>query len=157
MRDLGRIEHFVAGAVGPPGARTFYLEIDPGTGPEWYVAEKEQVAMLAAAALEMLEERGLPAAPPGPDLTPPGEPSYRLGRIGIGLEGDLASLELHPTDPGDGEPVTFLVTGRLLEAMARRAVVVVAAGRPPCRVCGLPKDEAGHACPASNGDLRRRR
>jgi len=32
---------------------------------------------------------------------------------------------------------------------------VVAAGRPPCPLCGLPLDPDGHVCPRQNGYRRR--
>jgi uncharacterized repeat protein (TIGR03847 family) len=61
---------------------------------------------------------------------------------------------VHPADGEDAEPVSFTVDPAGLDSMARRAVEVVAAGRPSCPWCGLPKDPEGHVCPSSNGDLR---
>ena len=154
MRSLGLITHFAAGAVGPPGRRLFLIEIDPGTGVEWYAAEKEQVGMLATTALELLEAIDAPTIGPGSDIGAPDTPVFRIGRIALGIEDDLAVIELHPTEAIEGDPVSFQVTLAVLEAMARRAAAAVASGRPPCPMCGLPEDPANHACPASNGDLR---
>jgi uncharacterized repeat protein (TIGR03847 family) len=39
-------------------------------------------------------------------------------------------------------------------AFIARAERVVAAGRPPCPLCGLPLDPAGHICPRQNGYRR---
>jgi len=39
-------------------------------------------------------------------------------------------------------------------AFARRSLVVVAAGRPPCPFCGGPLDPTGHICPRANGYRR---
>jgi uncharacterized repeat protein (TIGR03847 family) len=36
-------------------------------------------------------------------------------------------------------------------AFSRRALQVVSQGRPPCPLCGLPLDPAGHVCPRQNG------
>ena len=33
----------------------------------------------------------------------------------------------------------------------RAAEALVAAGRPPCPICGQPLDPDGHVCPRSNG------
>ena len=53
-------------------------------------------------------------------------------------------------DPdGPGRPAS-----RLARAFARRAVAVVAAGRPPCPFCGQPLDPDGHICPRANGYRR---
>jgi uncharacterized repeat protein (TIGR03847 family) len=38
-------------------------------------------------------------------------------------------------------------------AFAKRALRVVAAGRPPCPLCGNPLDAEGHICPRQNGHL----
>jgi uncharacterized repeat protein (TIGR03847 family) len=152
MRSLGRVTRFVAGAHGPPGRRTFYLEADG----EWFVLEKQQVAALAARSLELARQLGVPEGKPGPQLGEPGDPAFRVAEIGIGIEDDEAVIVLSPNEASDEEPVAFTVAAAQLEPMARRALAVVAAGRPACRFCGLPMDPEGHACPASNGDLRHR-
>ena len=112
----------------------------------------EQAAAMATRSLELLREAGVGLPDIGPDLGEPGEPTFRVGEIGIGVEGEHAIVALSPTDEVPG--VTFQVTLLRLGAMARRAGEVVAAGRPPCRLCGRPLDPDGHVCPTSNGDLR---
>lgn len=154
MRSLGSIDHFVAGAVGEPGRRTFFFEVEGSAGLEWFLCEKQQVAELAERSIAILRGAGRAVPEPGPDLGIPGEPTFRVGEIGLGMDRDAAVVVLSPTD-GDDEPVAFRVTPERLGAMAARAVLVVGAGRPPCRFCGLPLDPSGHTCPASNGDLRR--
>jgi uncharacterized repeat protein (TIGR03847 family) len=166
MRSLGRLTHFAAGAAGPPGRRTFYLEIEGAAGREWFLVEKEQVAALATHGLETLgrpaDPAGAPQSPPGP----PGEPTFRVGDIGLGAEAGEVLVLLSPAEPAadpgraappaPAEPVAFSVETGVFVAMARAALALVAAGRPRCRLCGLPQDPDGHACPGGNGDLRRR-
>ena len=157
MRSLGRVDRVAAGAVGPPGRRTFYLEVVGPAGTEWFVVEKEQLATLAAHGLELIGEppEASPASTPSP--APQGEPSFRVGEIGLGAdEGEMVVL-LSPTEEtGTAEPVAFTVGAADFAAMARLALAVVAAGRPVCRLCGHPMDPEGHSCPGGNGDLRRR-
>ena len=43
------------------------------------------------------------------------------------------------------------ITAGAARAFAQRALAVVAAGRPPCPLCGLPLDADGHVCPRQNG------
>lgn len=154
MRSLGRVGHLAAGAVGPPGKRTFYLEVDGPDGREWFHVEKEQVAALGAHGLQLLGEVSGTVPEPASSLDPPGQPTFRVGEIGLGSDGDDVVVLLSPVE--DGEPVAFTVSSTAFAAMARRALAVVAAGRPPCRLCGLPQDPDGHACPGGNGDLRHR-
>ena len=64
----------------------------------------------------------------------------------------LAAFEGTADDDDDG-PDTLRV--RLSADVARefvtRALAVVAAGRPPCPLCGQPLDPQGHICPRRNG------
>jgi uncharacterized repeat protein (TIGR03847 family) len=153
MRALGRVEHFAAGAVGEPGRRTFLLEVLTEGEFEWFLLEKQQVAALAERSIAALRAAGVPLPEAGPDVGEPGEPSFRVAEIGIGIEEDEAMILLSPTEE-DVDGVAFSVSLEGLGAMAVRAAEVVGAGRPPCRFCGLPLDLAGHTCPGSNGDLR---
>jgi uncharacterized repeat protein (TIGR03847 family) len=155
MRDLGVTDHLVAGAVGEPGRRTFFIEIGGEAGTEWFLVEKQQVAAFAEQALAMCREMGIPPQEPGSGLGVPGEPTFRVGEIGIGTAGEHVVVMLSPIDDDPSEPVAASVPPERLDAMARRALETVAAGRPTCRFCGLPVDPEGHTCPISNGDLRR--
>ena len=54
---------------------------------------------------------------------------------------------------------TFLVDVCLEEeeiaALSVRGAEAVAAGRPPCPLCGQPLDPEGHTCPRLNGHRER--
>ena len=154
MRSLGRVRRIAAGAMGPPGKRTFFLDIDSDGGPEWFLLEKEQLSALAAHGLELLGREASPAAPAGAIPAPAGDPTFRVAEIGLGAEEGEVVVLLSPD--GESEPVAFTVAAEAFTDMARRALAVVAAGRPRCRLCGLPLDPEGHACPGGNGDRRRR-
>ena len=154
MRSLGRVRRIAAGAMGPPGKRTFFLDIDSDGGPEWFLLEKEQLSALAAHGLELLGREASPAAPAGAITAPAGDPTFRVAEIGLGAEEGEMVVLLSPD--GESEPVAFTVAAEAFVEMARRALAVVAAGRPRCRLCGLPIDPEGHACPGGNGDRRRR-
>lgn len=43
------------------------------------------------------------------------------------------------------------LTGTMARAFVKRALSIVASGRPSCPFCGLPIDPAGHLCPRANG------
>ena len=58
-------------------------------------------------------------------------------------------------DDEEGPPLLRVrLTGAMARAFAKRALLVVAAGRPPCPFCGLPMDADGHICPRANGYRR---
>ena len=152
MRSFGPIERFAAGAVGRPGARTFYLEVDTGDHREWFLLEKVQVAALAERILDLMRPMGIAPQPAGPTLGAALEPTFRVGEIGVGTDIEGLVIVLQSTE--DDEPVGFTLSAEQADAAARRALEVVGAGRPPCQLCGRPVDPAGHTCPATNGDLR---
>ena len=54
--------------------------------------------------------------------------------------------------PEDGPGVLRVrITAAAARAFTRRALQLVSQGRPPCPLCGLPLDAAGHICPRQNG------
>ncbi|MEO8570152.1 MAG: DUF3090 domain-containing protein [Chloroflexota bacterium] len=96
-------ERFVAGTVGRPGDRTFFLQAREGSRVVSIVLEKAQVVVLAdrlADLLSELERRGVPApagaaetAPVAPDadtgpLDEPLNEAFRAGSLTLGWDGD---------------------------------------------------------------------
>ncbi|HTW20610.1 MAG TPA: DUF3090 family protein [Mycobacteriales bacterium] len=173
-------DRFVAGTVGQPGERTFYLQAT-GHGRTISVAlEKLQVSALAERLDELLDEvrrrQGaasvVPAVPPPQleDVEPlevPVEEEFRVGTLALAWDEDDALViieaqsdrgeEDEDVAPSDVETNADMLRVRLSPAVARafakRALRVVAAGRPPCPLCGNPLDPEGHICPRQNGHL----
>lgn len=192
-------ERFVAGTVGPPGERTFYLQARGGGRVTSVALEKQQVALLAERMDQLLDEvvrrtRGattVPATAPveladSDPLDTPVEEEFRVASLTLSWDSadervvvaagsvdpdaddgddvddaDDADDAAGPAAPGladvHPEPVllTVRITGAMAREFARRAMVVVAAGRPLCPFCALPLDPAGHVCPRANGYRRR--
>ena len=173
-------ERFVAGTVGRPGERTFFLQAREGSRIVSIVLEKAQVAVLAdrlADLLSELERRGVPAVAETPpiasdaDTGPLDEPineAFRAGSLTLGWDGDdeLVLVEaraqsedgegIDPDDDDDeDEDGPDLLRVRMSADVARsfvaRAARIVASGRPPCPLCGAPLDPQGHICPRRNG------
>ena len=65
---------------------------------------------------------------------------------------DARAIEraLRAVDEEEGYVARIYATRPQVRAMAARGAVVVTAGRPPCDLCGLPMDPAGHRCPRWN-------
>jgi uncharacterized repeat protein (TIGR03847 family) len=174
-------ERFVAGTVGQPGQRTFYLQAT-GSGRTVSVAlEKLQVSALAERLDELLDEvrrrqggdSAVPAvAPPQlEDVAPldaPIEEEFRVGTLALAWddEENLVIIEaqslVEDADETAGAAADIDTNADMLRvrlspavarAFAKRALRVVAAGRPPCPLCGNPLDAEGHICPRRNGHL----
>ena len=178
LHDFDPPDRFVAGTVGEPGERTFYLQASGGGRLVSVSLEKVQVAALAEKIDELLDEvrrRQGEESPVPPstsreleDVAPldtPIEEEFRVGTLALAWDGDTSSILIEaqsivPEEEGS-EPVEGAeFTGDMLRvrlsplaarAFARRAQRVVAAGRPPCPLCGNPLDPQGHVCPRQNG------
>ncbi|MBV9096532.1 MAG: DUF3090 domain-containing protein [Frankiaceae bacterium] len=169
-------ERFVAGTVGQPGERTFFLQAS-GNGRLVSVAlEKVQVAALAEKLDELLDEvrrrQGSDSVVPAAatidfeDVAPlatPVEEEFRVGTLALAWDDDTGQVIVEAqsaTPEGESEAETTEFAGDLLRvrispeaarAFSKRAQRVVAAGRPPCPLCGNPLDAEGHVCPRQNG------
>lgn len=172
-------ERFVAGTIGLPGDRTFFLQARDGSRVVSVVMEKVQVAVLAERLGELvaeLERRGVPQAAIGEvavpdDSAPLDEPlneAFRAGSLTLGWDGGAGRVLVEARaqsedgevidpdeDDDDDEDGPDLLRVRMSLDAARsfvaRAGRVVAAGRPPCPLCGNPLDPQGHICPRQNG------
>jgi uncharacterized repeat protein (TIGR03847 family) len=171
-------DRFVAGTVGAPGSRTFFLQARDGTRIVSVALEKVQVAALAQRLgdlLEELETRGVEGAEDIPGivgdtaaLDEPINEAFRVGTLSIGWDtGEelivLEARELTGEDDEDEDEafadddeegpdlMRVTITPNDARDFIARALRVVAAGRPPCPLCGQPLDPQGHLCPRRNG------
>lgn len=172
-------DRFVAGTVGEPGNRTFFLQAREGARLVSVSLEKVQVAVLAERLVDLLAEldrRGVVAAAAAPaepdaDVAPLDEPlseAFRAGSLTLGwdtvaerilLEARSLDEDGEPTDPDDDDDddedgpdlLRVRITAGAAQAFVARAARIVAAGRLPCPLCGTPLDPQGHICPRRNG------
>jgi uncharacterized repeat protein (TIGR03847 family) len=167
-------ERFVAGTVGEPGDRTFYLQASGNGRTVSVVLEKLQVRVLAERLEDLLDAVQTSAAETGvlDDTAPldvPVEEEFRVGSMGLAWDADtercvVEALAQYDEDEDEVEPLSDVEEGPdalrvrlpmpMARAFVRRALRVVAAGRPPCPLCGLPLDPTGHVCPRQNGHRR---
>ena len=182
-------ERFVAGTVGPPGERAFFLQARGGGRLVSVGLEKVQVSLLAEKLDELLGEAhrrfGLVLPEGGPDsdnepLEAPVDEEFRVGTLGLAFdvesatvvieaiaigeadeeetaealledEEDAEVVEEDEEDTADLDRLRVRLTPAETRAFIDRARRVVAAGRPPCPLCGQPLDPSGHLCPRHNG------
>jgi uncharacterized repeat protein (TIGR03847 family) len=169
--DFDTPDRFVAGVVGEPGARAFYLQARQGGALVSVGLEKTQVAALAGRMSELLDTvEGLSGELPAGvarDDQPLEEPTVELFRVGaMALAWDATAaqivieaqpLSLDSEAPDAAELVVAaadLLRVRVEPARARdfirRAAALVAAGRPTCPFCGQPLEPTGHFCPRTS-------
>lgn len=156
--DFGDVERFVVAAIGEPGSRLFVFQLRSGTRLATLKVEKQQVAALARALGSLLDDAARPGHPSEDvELETPADPDWPIGSIGLGYDADddrvhLLLEELVAPDQPPGRRIRCRLTREQAAGTAIRATVLVESGRPPCPLCDLPIDPAGHACPKLNGN-----
>ena len=172
-------DRFVAGTVGQPGNRTFYLQAVHDARVVSVVLEKQQVAVLAerigALLVEVNRRFGTPLPPEGSDvedlspLVTPVDAEFRVGTMGLGWDSEAqtvvvellavtetefdASVVLDDAEEGP-DAVRVFLTPESARQFANRSAQVISAGRPPCPLCSEPLDAEGHICVRTNGYRR---
>lgn len=176
-------DRFVAGTIGEPGERTFFLQAREGRRIVSVALEKVQVAVLAerlGALLDELDVRGIAEKESTADaelqdddaaadsLEEPLNEAFRAGSLTLGWDGgservlvearaqdaDGEAIDPDEDDDEDDEGPDLLrvrMTASAARSFVAGATQVVAAGRPPCPLCGAPLDPRGHICPRRNG------
>jgi uncharacterized repeat protein (TIGR03847 family) len=91
-------------------------------------------------------------------ISPPVEPLFRVGEIGLGYDQtrDLVVLSVRELLTEESEPdsaavIRFWCTRDQVRMMARWGAEVIQRGRPICPQCGAPMEPEGHFCPKKNG------
>jgi uncharacterized repeat protein (TIGR03847 family) len=174
-------DRFVAGTVGEPGERSFYLQAVEDSRTVSVLLEKQQVTVLAeritallseiarrfgADVVDDVDEELVDSEP----LAVPLEEEFRVGTMGLGWDADSRSIViellafteeevdesvvLDDTEEGPDAVRVFLSPVQA-RAFTTRAERVISAGRPPCPLCAEPLDPKGHICPRQNGYHRR--
>lgn len=161
--------HFTAGAIGEPGKRTFFIEAGDEHGLTSVKCEKQHVQALAGFLATAMEDLPTPDfVPVPPELKADGEPQFVAGQIAVGTEeGDrgfvvmveelvVSDDEVDPLledlglDQEMGSRLRVHISLEQASAFLEGARELMEGGRPPCRLCGFPKDPEGHACPRLN-------
>ena len=144
-------DRFLAGTVGEPGDRSFYLQARKGGALISVALEKVQVAALAQRLDDLLDAVDAPAQPEAADELPLEEPVVELFRVGaMALAWDASKeavvIEAQtPTDdgeyaelPDDAEEGPDLLRVRIDAPSARAFVSITSSALEitvPCRCC----------------------
>jgi uncharacterized repeat protein (TIGR03847 family) len=177
MRQLflfQRPSRFVAGTVGTPGERTFYLQAIDGNRIVSVGLEKQQVVILADRLEQLLDEivartgTALPAGDTDNDaLAQPVDEEFRVAAMGLAWDGVAGLVIIEAQAPVESpeeaeetlledveegpDALRVLIEARDARSFVERARKLVSAGRPPCPLCSQPLDPAGHVCARLNG------
>jgi uncharacterized repeat protein (TIGR03847 family) len=177
--EFNPVERFVAGTVGVPGERTFFIQARTGSRVVSVVVDKSQVIALGERTKIMLREikksdptvvirtNEVDDAP----LEQPIFEEFRAGVIAMAWDAENSVIvyelrEMTTSDENDEEEVIFdekdltvdvlrvHVSPSQASAFSKRCISLANAGRTPCPFCAIPIDPSGHLCPRSNGYRR---
>jgi uncharacterized repeat protein (TIGR03847 family) len=91
-------------------------------------------------------------------ITPPVDPLFRAGEMGVGYDADrdmlvimLREVVVEDGDPQEAAEVRFWCTRAQVRHLADWGREVINRGRPLCPQCGQPMEPEGHFCPKKNG------
>lgn len=105
-------DRFVAGAVGQPGQRTFFLQAVKGGQVVSVALEKTQVAVLAerlATLLLALRQRGVEIGEerfaPTPALAEPIVEEFRVGTLTLGWDSDTERVVIEAREMGSDDEI----------------------------------------------------
>jgi len=168
--DLNPLEHITVDAIGQPGNRVFYIQGWRETDPQavTIIIEKVQLQSLSLGAEQILAELikqkpdlTLPLVEVDPEkmrISPPVDPLFRAGEIGLGYDADrdlvvimAREVVLDGGDPEEAAEVRFWCTRLQIQRLSEWSKDVINRGRPLCPQCGQPMEPEGHFCPKKNG------
>ena len=166
--DLQPVTHITTDALGQPGKRVFYLQGWQEERTITLIVEKIQIQSLAVGLEQFLTEinEKYPELPEASAdyveekmrISPPVDPLFRVGELGLGYDSDndlvvLVTRELLPEseEAEEASVVRFWCTRSQIRAMCHWGMEIASRGRPLCPQCGEPMDPEGHFCPKRNG------
>ena len=177
--EFNPVERFVAGTVGAPGERTFFIQARTGPRVVSVVVDKSQVIALGERTKIMLREikKSDPTVIIKSDqvddapLEQPIFEEFRAGVIAMAWDAQNGVIvyelrEITSAEENSDEDVIFdenelsvdllrvHVSPSQAAAFSKRCLTLANAGRVPCPFCGIPIDPNGHLCPRSNGYRR---
>jgi uncharacterized repeat protein (TIGR03847 family) len=158
----------VAGTIGEPGERAFFIQARSNARVISVALEKAQVQAIANRIELIIAEvrKSNPllsvATLPTDDapLETPVDEEFQVGAISLAwneLE-QLITFELYELEDDEqdeeGQVLEINFSVGMALAFAQRSKALVNAGRLPCPFCGIPIDPRGHLCPRANGYRR---
>ena len=166
--DFDAPDHCTVGVLGEVGHRLFLFYCRQGLVETTVKVEKQQMAVLASYLGRIVKELGRPGHLPE-DLEFYGTEEFEwvVGTIGVSYDEELDRIvvvleemgagadedddEVEDDEADGGHVLRVALSREQAAAFAIHATRLVEAGRPPCPLCALPLDPAGHDCPRTNG------
>ena len=166
--SFSKPDRCVAGTIGQPGERAFYIQVRSENRIVSVALEKAQVLAIATRLEQMVAEVRKtnpliliePLAKDDAPLDTPVDEEFQVGAISLAWDEkeQLMCFEMFEVEDDESEvEISVLevnITLSMAIAFVNRSKALVNAGRTPCPFCGIPIDPRGHLCPRANGYRR---
>lgn len=159
LNEFTQVTKFVVETFGEPGMRTFCINVDSGSSQAKIWLEKEQLAELSIAMIQMdqdtkssNQDSGLP--PEGIEAKGLTSLDFKATRLAFGHnpETNFFIVDAHdPEDQSEEPTVRIWISREIMGEFAKNGLEIVSAGRPLCQLCNNPIDPSGHYCERRNG------
>lgn len=161
LRAFINPDRFIAGTVGEPGSRSFYLQVREAGELMSIALEKEQLIALAERLSIMLRELRIPQVQgnllefnsDNSPLESPVSDDFRAQAIAIAYDENLEKIDVE-LESEETELVAIFLTLPQTRSFIRRSQLVINSGRAVCPFCSAPISPQGHLCPRANGYRR---
>ena len=160
MHEFTEVSKFIPETFGEPGMRTFRINVDSASSTAKVWLEKEQLAELCLAMVQMEREtrgvnQGSGEPPRGIEASGLTNLDFKADRLAFGHNPDSGFYIVDAHDPeddnGDEPTVRIWVTSDMIVEFSKSGLGIVSAGRPICQLCNRPMNPEGHYCERSNG------
>ena len=158
----------MAGTIGEPGERAFFIQARSKGRVISVALEKAQVQAIAnrleLIVAEVRKSNPLVSVESFPQddapLETPVDEEFQVGAISLAWNelDQILSFELYELEDDEqdeeGQVLEINFSLGMAITFAQRSKALVSAGRLPCPFCGIPIDPRGHLCPRANGYRR---
>ena len=146
INEFTQVTKFVPETFGDPGMRTFRINVDSASSTAAIWLEKEQLAELSVAMLQLAKEtpdNNEGVAEPPLELEAAGLTNldFKAGRLAFGHnpETNMFIIDAHdPEDDSEEPTVRLWLTRSMISDFAKDGLEIVASGRPICPLCEKP-------------------
>jgi len=158
--EFTQVTKFEPETFGEPGDRTFRINVDSASSSAKIWLEKEQLAELCLAMVQMEKENQNRANSPndnplGSEATGLTNLDFKANQLAFGHIPETNYFVVDAQDPDedsqDNPTLRVWVTREMIQEFSGKGLEIVSAGRQICQLCNRPMNVEGHYCERMNG------
>ena len=158
--EFTQVTQFIPETFGDPGMRTFRISVDSASSSAKIWLEKEQLAELCLAMVQMEKENQSRANltndnPLGSEAAGLTNLDFKANQLAFGHIPETNYFVVDAQDPDedsqDNPTVRVWITREMIQNFSRKGLEIVSSGRQICQLCNRHMNVEGHYCERMNG------